>query len=209
MCLCIHIYIYMCMRVSLSLPLSLSLYIYIYVYVFIIYIYMYIRVYIHIYIYIYIWTSTKRELFETDRSHRSRQPRRAISRAQSYQGLGLIFQTEPLGGRSLHTRSRHRRNHRGCSVEFPNGLWLAFSNNCSLFSGNVQRNVTFPVEFYWKCPMDFQWHSPMGFHFCELWRVIFRPEHWWLWALGLFARFGIIEFEYNTYTNIMLVTLNG
>ena len=45
-------------------------------------------------------------------------------------------------GKILHTRNRHLGNHHGFSV--------AFSNGCSLFSGTVQRIVTFSVDFYWN-----------------------------------------------------------
>ena len=38
---------------------------------------------------------------------------------------------------------------------------------------SIQRIVT----FQWNCPVDFQWHVPMEFHFCNFWRVIFRPDH--------------------------------
>ena len=53
----------------------------------------------------------------------------------------------------LHARNRRLRNHRGLSVVFPSGFSVAFSRGISLFSGIVQRIITFPVDLHWNFPM--------------------------------------------------------
>ena len=63
-------------------------------------------------------------------------------------------------GKRLHTRNRHLRNHRGCSVAVPNGCSVAFSNGFSLFSCMFKRIVAYPVDLYWNFPMNVQWHFP-------------------------------------------------
>ena len=50
-------------------------------------------------------------------------------------------------GKILHTRNRHLRNHRGCSVAFTNIFSVASSNTISLVSVIVQRIVTRPVDY--------------------------------------------------------------
>ena len=53
---------------------------------------------------------------------------------------------------------------------------MTLSNGISLVSDMSQRIVTFPVDFYRKCPMDFHWYFPMDFHLSDFWCLTFRAK---------------------------------
>ena len=79
------------------------------------------------------------------------------------------------GGKRLHARNRHLRNHRGCSAAFPMDVHWYFQRNftCQRY---FAKDCHLPSGFVLELPNGFQWHFPMDVHVCDFWRVTFCPE---------------------------------
>ena len=58
------------------------------------------------------------------------------------------------GQEKTHTRNRHLRNHRGCSVACSDGLSVACFKEMSLVSGIFKG---LPLDFHWMLSGIFQW----------------------------------------------------